>query len=150
MFFRHAGFPGFSGGYVGVMCSSSSAVTWITSLLLADCGAVAVFDSALLRTRRARCILPALLARLFVCIPVAWLVMVPDALVEFGHSVVAVVAFVSNVLFWSENSYWRCRGGETAAAYLEPGREDSTTCCSRSSSYYSSATCVATSLRCCC
>ncbi|MCP5182059.1 MAG: acyltransferase [Pseudomonadales bacterium] len=103
--FFHAGFSGFAGGYVGVDVFFVISGYLITSLLLADCDDQR-FSIMRFYERRARRILPALLAVILLCIPVAWLVMVPDALVEFGHSVVAVITFVSNVLFWTENSYF--------------------------------------------
>ena len=50
--------------------------------------------------RRARRILPALFFVMLVCIPFAWMWMLPNQMKDFSHSLVAVSLFASNILFW--------------------------------------------------
>ena len=56
--------------------------------------------------RRARRILPALFLVMAVCIPFAWLLLIPSDLKDFGQSLVAVSSFSSNILFWIESGYF--------------------------------------------
>ena len=56
--------------------------------------------------RRARRILPALFFVMLVCVPFAWLWLIPSDLKDFGQSLVAVSTFSSNILFWSESGYF--------------------------------------------
>jgi peptidoglycan/LPS O-acetylase OafA/YrhL len=56
--------------------------------------------------RRARRILPALFFVMFVCIPFAWMWMLPSQMKDFSQSLVAVSLFASNVLFWRESGYF--------------------------------------------
>ena len=53
--------------------------------------------------RRARRILPALFFVMLVCIPVAWMWMLPNQMKDFSQSLVAVSLFASNILFWRES-----------------------------------------------
>ena len=56
--------------------------------------------------RRARRILPALFFVMLVCIPFAWMWMLPYQMIDFSHSFVAVSLFASNILFWREDEYF--------------------------------------------
>ncbi len=55
--------------------------------------------------RRVRRILPALFVVILASFPVAWLVMLPQDISALASSVLASLAFGSNVLFWQEDSY---------------------------------------------
>ncbi|WP_428031841.1 acyltransferase family protein [Ancylobacter sp.] len=110
----HAGFGAFSGGYVGVDVFFVISGYLITMILLAEIEA-GTFSIGRFYERRARRILPALFVVMAACVPFALLWMIPDQLRDFGRSVTAVVFFVSNFLFWSEEgSYF------AAAAELKP------------------------------
>ncbi|WP_371347949.1 acyltransferase family protein [Ancylobacter sp. IITR112] len=110
----HAGFSAFSGGYVGVDVFFVISGYLITVILLTEIEA-GRFSIARFYERRARRILPALFVVMLACLPFAWLWMIPDQLSAFGASLVTVVFFVSNFLFWSEEgSYF------AAAAELKP------------------------------
>lgn len=56
--------------------------------------------------RRARRILPALLFVILVCIPFAWILMLPSQMKDFSQSLIAVSLFISNFLFWQESGYF--------------------------------------------
>lgn len=109
----HAGAPIFSGGFVGVDVFFVISGYLITGLLLSDLtrGQFSIVDFYI---RRARRILPALFLVTLCCIPFAWMWMLPMQFDSFGKSLVAVVAFASNILFWLESGYFE------ASAELKP------------------------------
>lgn len=109
----HAGFSIFSGGYVGVDVFFVISGYLITSILVAELER-GDFSIARFYERRARRILPALFVVMLACLPFAYIWMLTSQLEEFGNSVVAVVFFASNVLFWREEGYF------AAAADLKP------------------------------
>lgn len=49
---------------------------------------------------------------IIVCIPLAWLWMLPNQAIDFSKSLVAVVFFASNFLFWKENGYFEATAEE--------------------------------------
>jgi peptidoglycan/LPS O-acetylase OafA/YrhL len=101
----HGGFQLFGGGYVGVDVFFVISGFLITSIIVAA-HAVGKFSIAEFYERRARRILPALFLVMLVCIPIAWVWMLPDELASFGQSLVAVALFVSNILFWRTTGYF--------------------------------------------
>ncbi|EIJ36530.1 acyltransferase family protein [Thiothrix nivea] len=103
--FYHAGFAWFPGGYVGVDVFFVISGYLITSIILGELEA-GRFTLAGFYERRARRILPALFFVLLACLPFAWLWLLPDELTAFGQSVMAVVGFVSNILFWLQTDYF--------------------------------------------
>jgi peptidoglycan/LPS O-acetylase OafA/YrhL len=56
--------------------------------------------------RRARRILPALLAVLVACLAAGWLLLLPREFKEFGRHVAAAAAFVPNIMLWHESGYF--------------------------------------------
>jgi peptidoglycan/LPS O-acetylase OafA/YrhL len=111
--FFHAGFDSFLGGFVGVDIFFVISGYLITSIILTELGSGS-FTLVGFYERRARRILPALVFVTTLCLPFAYLWMYPKQLVEFSHSVVAVSAFASNFLFFSESGYFG------SAAELKP------------------------------
>lgn len=109
----HAGFEAFSSGFVGVDVFFVISGYLITSILIMD---LEKDDFTFMRfyERRARRILPALLFVIIVCLPFALLWMLPVQLKNFSQSIVAVVFFASNILFWLEEGYF------VSAAELKP------------------------------
>lgn len=101
----HAGFNTFSGGYVGVDVFFVISGYLITSILIADLEQ-GKFSIARFYERRARRILPALFFVMLACLPFAWMWMLPTQLKDFAQSLVAVVFFASNILFWRESGYF--------------------------------------------
>ena len=109
----HAGFQTFSGGFVGVDIFFVISGYLITSIILAEMEA-GTFTLANFYERRARRILPALFVLMALCLPFAWLWLLPQDMKSFSQSLVAVSAFASNVLFWRTSGYF------DTAAELKP------------------------------
>ena len=103
--FYHAGVPFFAGGFLGVDVFFVISGFLITSILMSD------FEGGELNLRhfyerRARRLLPALVAVTLSCIPFSFLWLTPSQVKDFGQSLVAVSIFVSNFLFVSEAGYF--------------------------------------------
>ena len=94
----HAGFEWFSGGYVGVDVFFVISGYLITTIIISEM-ALNTFSIVNFYERRARRILPALFFVMLVCLPFAWLWLIPSDLKDFGQSLVAVSTFSSNILF---------------------------------------------------
>lgn len=103
--FFHSDFNAFSGGFVGVDVFFVISGYLITSIILTEKEA-GTFSLLGFYERRARRILPALFLVMLVCIPFAWLWLLPHDMKAFSESLVAVTAFVSNHFFWSESGYF--------------------------------------------
>lgn len=101
----HAGFDVFSGGYVGVDVFFVISGYLITSIIISDLEN-GTFSISQFYERRARRILPALYVVMLCCIPFAWMWMLPGELKEFSQSIVAVIFFASNILFWRQEGYF--------------------------------------------
>lgn len=111
--FFHAGFEMFGGGYVGVDVFFVISGYLITGILIDDLRQDR-FSIARFYERRARRILPALSVVMLTCIVVAYFWTLPADLEEFSESVIAVVFFASNILFWQQEGYF------ATAAELKP------------------------------
>ena len=101
----HAGFELFSGGFVGVDVFFVISGYLITTILIEDIENER-FSIINFYERRARRILPALFFVMLVCIPFAWIWMLPNQMKDFAQSLVAVSLFASNILFWRESGYF--------------------------------------------
>ena len=101
----HAGFELFSGGFVGVDVFFVISGYLITTILIEDIENQR-FSIVNFYERRARRILPALFFVMLVCIPFAWLWIIPSQMKDFSQSLVAVSLFASNILFWRESGYF--------------------------------------------
>jgi peptidoglycan/LPS O-acetylase OafA/YrhL len=107
----HAGFELFSGGFVGVDVFFVISGYLITSILIEDIENQR-FSLVSFYERRVRRILPALFCVMLVCIPFAWMWMLPSQMKDFSQSLVAVSLFASNVLFWRKSGYFDAAGEE--------------------------------------
>ena len=107
----HAGFDLFNGGFVGVDVFFVISGFLITTILIEDIENNR-FSIVNFYVRRARRILPALFFVMLVCIPFAWMWMLPNQMAGFSRSLVAVSLFASNVLFWRESGYFAAAAGE--------------------------------------
>lgn len=105
----HAGFKVFEGGFIGVDVFFVISGYLITTIILSDMNK-GQFSIVTFYERRARRILPALFFVMLCCLPFAWLWLLPNHLIDFGKSLIAVSAFSSNILFLRESGYF-----ETAA-----------------------------------
>ena len=101
----HAGFELFSGGFVGVDVFFVISGYLITTILIEDMENKR-FSIVNFYERRARRILPALFFVMLVCIPFAWIWMLPDPLENFGQSLVATILSANNVLLFLTQGYW--------------------------------------------
>ena len=109
----HAGFSQMSGGYVGVDVFFVISGFLITGILARELQA-GQFSLLGFYERRARRILPALLLVLFVTAIFGVFIMLPYELESLGRGTLAVLLFVSNILFWRESDYF------AAASELNP------------------------------
>jgi peptidoglycan/LPS O-acetylase OafA/YrhL len=101
----HAGVPGLSGGFLGVDVFFVISGFLITSILLGELRQ-GTFSWVHFYERRARRILPPLGIMLVLAIPVAWAVMTPSQLKDFGQSIMATAGFAGNIYFWLTKDYW--------------------------------------------
>ena len=101
----HAGFNIFSGGFVGVDIFFVISGYLITTIIHAEMeqGKFSVIN---FYERRARRILPALFVVMLACIPIAFLVLLPNDMQSFSKSLIAVSIFASNILFRHESGYF--------------------------------------------
>lgn len=107
----HAGFELFSGGFVGVDVFFVISGYLITTILIEDIENNR-FSIVNFYERRARRIFPALFFVMLVCIPFAWIWMLPSQMKDFSQSLVAVNLFASNILFWRETGYFESAAEE--------------------------------------
>ncbi len=103
--FSHAGFKYFKGGFVGVDMFFVISGYLISSIII-EAKLTETFSLIQFYERRARRILPALFLVMFCCLPFAWFLMMPHQLVDFSKSLIAVVIFLSNFLFWKNGGYF--------------------------------------------
>jgi peptidoglycan/LPS O-acetylase OafA/YrhL len=101
----HAGFELFRGGFVGVDVFFVISGYLITTILIEDIQNKS-FSIVNFYERRARRILPALFFVMLVCIPFAWMWMLPSQMKDFSQSLAAVSLFVSNIHFLRESGYF--------------------------------------------
>lgn len=101
----HAGFDLLPGGFLGVDIFFVISGYLITSILLAEMSG-GTFSTWAFYERRARRILPALFLVMLVSTAFAYLWMLPDALENFGQSLVATTLFSNNVLLAMTSGYW--------------------------------------------
>jgi peptidoglycan/LPS O-acetylase OafA/YrhL len=94
----HAGLPGLPGGYAGVDVFFVISGFLITQIIYREIEA-SEFSFVRFYERRVRRILPALFA-LLIFTSIASLVLLPYDLKQYGKSLAAVPAFLSNFLFW--------------------------------------------------
>lgn len=101
----HAKIPGMDGGFVGVDIFFVISGYLITTIIARELDAGS-FTFRGFYERRARRILPALLAVLVGTTVAAWFLQGPYALVRLGQGLVAVTTFVSNIFFWQTTNYF--------------------------------------------
>lgn len=101
----HAGLPGFHGGFVGVDVFFVISGYLITTIILAELERGS-FSIVSFYERRARRILPALFLVITVSLPFVWQWMTAVEAKEFGDSLIAVAAFLSNILLWRQSGYF--------------------------------------------
>ena len=103
--FFHAGFEVFSGGFVGVDIFFTISGYLIASIIIEDIENKK-FSLLNFYEKRARRIIPALYFVLFLVCIFATIIMLPSQLKDFGQSLLATIAFLSNVYFYIKTDYW--------------------------------------------
>ena len=101
----HAGYSAFSGGFVGVDIFFVISGYLITSIILSEMEQ-GRFSIVNFYERRARRILPALFFVMAATLPFAWMWSIPSEFKDFSKSIVAVMVFASNILFWQTSGYF--------------------------------------------
>jgi peptidoglycan/LPS O-acetylase OafA/YrhL len=101
----HAGFPLFKGGFVGVDIFFVISGYLITSIILDELER-GKFSIVTFYERRARRILPALFFVMAVCLPFSWMWLIPSEFKDFSTSLIGVILFSSNILFWQTSGYF--------------------------------------------
>jgi len=101
----HAGYSAFSGGFVGVDIFFVISGYLITSIILSEMEQ-GKFSIVNFYERRARRILPALFFVMAATLPFAWMWLIPSEFKDFSKSIVAVMLFSSNILFWQTSGYF--------------------------------------------
>lgn len=101
----HAGLPGPSGGYVGVDIFFVISGFLITSIVANEIR-VGQFSLINFYERRARRILPALLAMILLSFAIGWRILLPTEFADLGASAFAAVLFVSNMYFLMTEDYF--------------------------------------------
>jgi peptidoglycan/LPS O-acetylase OafA/YrhL len=105
----HAGFGWMSGGFVGVDVFFVISGYLMTTLLLEACESHTLSISNYYE-RRVRRLVPALVLVVGFCVPLAYLVMLPDQLEDFSRSVLSVWTLISNVYFQQDVGYFAQSG----------------------------------------
>lgn len=111
--FFHAGVPGFSGGFVGVDVFFVISGHLISGIIIGE-RARGEFSLARFYERRARRLLPSLLAVIIATCVLAAFIVAPFRLAEIAKSSIAALTFTANIYFWAATDYF------ATAAKLQP------------------------------
>jgi len=90
----------FTGGYIGVDIFFVISGYLITKIILAELFEAGTFNFRNFYERRARRILPILLAVMLVSTPFAWFLLMPEDFAEYSKSILSAIFFVSNFFFY--------------------------------------------------
>ncbi|KAF1029083.1 MAG: O-acetyltransferase OatA [Pseudomonas sp.] len=101
----HFGFPGFTGGFVGVDIFFVISGYLITSIIWRERES-GRFSFINFWARRARRILPALFVMMFGALVVGWFLLAPSDYEELGRSIHNQVIFISNLFFMRQDGYF--------------------------------------------
>jgi len=102
---NHAKYSFFQGGFIGVDVFFVISGYLITRIILGR-ELNKTFSIGDFYLRRIRRIIPALLLMLLICLPVAYWLMLPNELVDFGKATVGAVFFFSNLVLWRQGGYF--------------------------------------------
>jgi peptidoglycan/LPS O-acetylase OafA/YrhL len=103
--FFHAGFSLFNGGFVGVDIFFVISGFLITTIIINDLNKNE-FTIRKFYERRARRILPAIFVVILLVTPFTWFILLPRHMADFAQSLIGVITFSSNLLFWRESGYF--------------------------------------------
>ncbi|QHQ34285.1 acyltransferase family protein [Algicella marina] len=102
----HFGVPGLSGGFVGVDVFFVISGFLIGAILLKELGETGRISLARFYSRRFRRLAPAFFAMVAVTALVAYFIVLPFELREFGKTVIASTVYLSNVYFYGQSGYF--------------------------------------------
>ena len=94
------GYKPFKGGFIGVDIFFVISGYLITSIILKELIITGSFSFKNFYQRRARRILPALLVVMLISLPFAYIVLLPENLIEFSKSIFYSIGFSSNFFFY--------------------------------------------------
>lgn len=101
----HAGLPAMPGGFLGVDVFFAISGFLITGIIV-RAGESGQFSLGQFYMRRIRRIIPALVVAAALTLPLAWWLMLPDDLENYGQSLVATMASANNVLLYLTSGYF--------------------------------------------
>jgi peptidoglycan/LPS O-acetylase OafA/YrhL len=101
----HAGVTLFSGGFVGVDVFFVISGYLITTVIIQDLD-TGKFSIVSFYERRARRILPALFLVVIISAVAAWFFLGPLDGKKFAQSILGVITFTSNIMFWLDDGYF--------------------------------------------
>ncbi len=104
--FFHAGFPGFSGGFVGVDVFFVISGFLINRLILAELDSTGTFSFRRFYLRRARRLGPALVVTCAVSFIAGTLLFAPKDFAMLASSVIAALTSTSNIYLWLQAGYF--------------------------------------------
>ncbi len=103
--FFHLGIAGFSGGFIGVDMFFVISGYLITAILLREVEGGTI-SLSLFYERRARRILPLMIAIIVFCLLVTWPLYIQPVFAAFGTSVAGAASFFSNLVFMRRKGYF--------------------------------------------
>ena len=105
------GFSPFQGGFIGVDIFFVISGYLISSIILKELVNTGTFSFKYFYERRVRRLLPVLLFVILVSLPFAWLIILPNDLIDFSKSVLYSLGFSSNFYFDYSGQNYGDKGG---------------------------------------
>jgi peptidoglycan/LPS O-acetylase OafA/YrhL len=102
----HADLPGFGGGFIGVDVFYVISGYLITRIIVDEIDETGSFSFIKFYERRVRRLFPALAVMMAVTSVIAFFVLLPVALENYGKSAVAASLFSANFFFWKTSGYF--------------------------------------------
>ncbi len=102
----HADFPAFGGGFIGVDVFYVISGYLITRIIVDEIDETGSFSFIKFYERRVRRLFPALAVMMAVTSVIAFFVLLPVALENYGKSAVAASLFSANFFFWKTSGYF--------------------------------------------
>ena len=105
------GYQLFKGGFIGVDIFFVISGYLITSIILKELFISNSFSFKKFFERRARRIIPVLLAVMLFSLPFAWIFLIPSSLIDFCKSIIYSLGFSSNLYFWYSGQQYGAESG---------------------------------------